>query len=98
MDEDIRGNISFGSGFEGAGIHLRSLLTDRLTSFLSLTRSDFQFDVSVGRELSLTIDAPDYVLREDLTYTLTPKHQLESGVILGSRTGQSDWQVYPSTR
>ena len=49
VDEDVRGNISFGSGFEGAGIHLRSRLSDRLTSFLSLTRSDFQFDVNVGR-------------------------------------------------
>ena len=83
VDEDVRGNISFGSGFEGAGIHLRSRLTDRLTSFLSLTRSDFQFDVSAGPELSLKIDAPDYLLREDLTYNLNPKHQLEAGVILG---------------
>ena len=89
VDQDIRGNVSFGSGFDGAGIHLRSLLTDQLTSFLSLTRSDFQFDVRVGRELSLTIDAPDYVLREDLTYALTPKHQLESGVILGLEPGRA---------
>lgn len=89
VDEDIRGNISFGSGFEGAGIHLRSRLTDRLTSFLSLTRSDFQFDVSAGSELSLKIDAPDYILREDLTYTLNPKHRLETGVILGLEPGRA---------
>ena len=89
VDEDVRGNISFGSGFEGAGIHLRSRFTDRLTSFLSLTRSDFQFDVNVGPELSLKIDAPDYVLREDLTYNLNPKHRLESGVILGIEPGRA---------
>ena len=89
VDEDVRGNISFGSGFEGAGIHLRSLFTDRLTSFLSLTRSDFQFDVNVGAALSLKIDAPDYVLREDLTYTLNPKHRLETGVILGFEPGKA---------
>ena len=89
VDEDVRGNISFGSGFEGAGIHLRSRFTDRLTSFLSLTRSDFQFDVSAGPELALKIDAPDYVLREDITYTLNPKHQLESGVILGFEPGSA---------
>ena len=89
VDEDVRGNISFGSGFEGVGIHLRSRFTDRLTSFLSLTRSDFQFDVNVGPELSLKIDAPDYVLREDLTYTLNPKHRLESGVILGIEPGRA---------
>ena len=89
IDQDIRGNVSFGSGFEGAGIHLRSRLTDRLTSFLSLTRSDFQFDVRAGPEISLTIDAPDYLLREDITYNLNPKHQLESGVILGFETGRA---------
>ncbi len=89
VDEDIRGNVSFGSGFEGAGIHLRSQFTDRLTSFLSLTRSYFQFDVDVGPGLSLEIDAPDYILREDLIYTLTPKHRLESGVILGLEPGRA---------
>ena len=89
IDQDIRGNVSFGSGFEGAGIHLRSRFTDRLTSFLSLTRSDFQFDVSAGPEISLTIDAPDYLLREDITYRLNPKHQLETGVIFGFETGRA---------
>ena len=89
IDEDVRGDISFESGFEGAGIHLRSLLTDRLTSFLSLTRSSFQFDVNVGSGLSLKIDAPNYVLREDLTYTLTPKHRLESGLILALQPGRA---------
>lgn len=89
IDPDFRGNVSFGSGFEGAGIHLRSRFSDRLTSLLSLTRSDFQFDVRAGPEISLTIDAPDYVIREDLTYTLNPKHQLESGVILGIETGRA---------
>ncbi|RKU08497.1 hypothetical protein C6502_14895 [Candidatus Poribacteria bacterium] len=89
VDQDFRGNVSFESGFEGGGIHLRSRFTDRLTSFLSLTRSDFQFDVRAGPEISLTIDAPDYLLREDLTYTLNPKHQLETGVIFGFETGRA---------
>ncbi len=88
VDEDFRGNLSFQSGFEGAGIHLRSLLTDRLTSFLSFTRSDTQFEFNIGSGLFLKVDAPDYVLREDLTYTLMPKHQLESGLILALEPGQ----------
>ena len=88
VDQDFRGNTSFESGFEGAGIHLRSFLTERLTSFLSLTRSDFLFDVNLGSELSLKVDAPDYVLREDLTYTLNPKHRLESGLILAIEPGE----------
>ena len=88
VDQDFRGNTSFESGFEGAGIHLRSFLTERLTSFLSLTRSDFLFDVNFGPELSLNIDAPSYTLREDITYELNPKHRLESGLILGIEPGQ----------
>ena len=89
VDEDLRGDISFDSGFEGAGIHLRSLLTDRLTSHLSVTRSYFAFDVNIGAGLSLKIDAPQYVIREDLTYALTPKHQIESGLILGLEPGRA---------
>ncbi|MDE0687527.1 MAG: TonB-dependent receptor plug domain-containing protein [Candidatus Poribacteria bacterium] len=88
VDEDFQGNASFESGFEGAGIHLRSFLTERLTSYLSLTRSKFLFDVNFGPSLSLEVDAPDYVLREDIIYELNAKHRLESGLILGFEPGQ----------
>ena len=88
VDEDFQGNTSFESGFEGGGIHLRSFLTERLTSYLSLTRSKFLFDVNFGPSLSLEIDAPDYVLREDIIYELNAKHRLESGLILGFEPGQ----------
>ncbi|MYA55541.1 TonB-dependent receptor [Candidatus Poribacteria bacterium] len=88
VDEDFQGNTSFESGFEGGGIHLRSFLTERLTSYLSLTRSKFLFDVNFGASLSLEIDAPDYVLREDIIYELNAKHRLESGLILGFEPGQ----------
>ena len=88
VDEDFRGNISFESGFEGAGLHLRSFLTDRLTSYLSLTRSDFLFDINFGSALALEIDAPTYTLREDIIYELNPRHRLESGLILGLEPGQ----------
>lgn len=88
VDEDFRGDTRFESGFEGGGIHFRSSLTDRLTSYLSLTRSNFLFDVNFGPTLSLNIDAPTYTLREDLTYEINEKHQLESGLILGLEPGE----------
>jgi len=88
VDEDFRGDTGFKSGFEGGGIHLRSSLTERLTSYLSLTRSNFLFDVNFGPTLSLNIDAPNYTLREDLTYEINEKHQLESGLILGLEPGE----------
>ena len=88
VDADFRGNTSFESGFEGAGIHFRSALTDRLTSYLSLTRSNFLFDVNFGPTISLEIDAPNYTLREDITYELNEKHRLETGLILGLEPGE----------
>ncbi len=88
VDQDFQGDTSFESGFEGAGLHLRSFLSERLTSYLSLTRSKFLFDINFGPTLSLAIDAPDYVLREDLIYELTPKHRIETGVILGYEPGR----------
>ena len=88
VDEDFRGDTSFESGFEGAGIHLRSSLTDRLTSYLSFTRSNFLFDVNFGPLISLNIDAPNYTLREDLTYELNKKNRLETGLIVGVEPGE----------
>lgn len=88
VDQDFQGNTSFESGFEGGGIHFRSFLTERLTSYLSLTRSKFLFDLKFGPALSLEIDAPNYTLREDITYELNPKHRIESGLILGIEPGQ----------
>ncbi len=88
VDEDFRGDTSFESGFEGGGIHLRSSLTDRLTSYLSFTRSNFLFDVNFGPLISLYIDAPTYTLREDLSYEINEKHRLESGLILGLEPGE----------
>ncbi len=88
VDEEFRGDAQFQSGFNGAGIHLRSLLSDRLTSFLSLTRSDLLFNFDVGDAFSLNLDAPSYVLREDLTFNVTPEHQLESGLVLALQPGK----------
>lgn len=88
VDEDFRGNTSFESGFAGAGIHLRSSLTDRLTSYLSFTRSNFLFDVNFGPLISLNVDAPNYTLREDLTYELNEKNRLETGLIVGLEPGE----------
>ncbi len=88
VDEDFQGNLQFQTGFNGAGIHLRSLLSERLNSFLSVTRSDVQFDIDIGPDIFLEVEAPDYVLREDLMYTVSPKYQLESGLVLALQPGR----------
>ena len=92
----------FKNGFEGEGIHLRSDFTDKLTSHLSLTRSHNYLNIHFGapssqdgkteREgsiYSVKVNAPTYTLREDVSYTLTPKLQLEPGFLLAFSPSKS---------
>ena len=85
----------FKNGFEAEGIHLRSTFTDRLTSHLSLTRSHNFLNIHLGSTLNednepesegfiydITVNAPTYTLREDVSYRLTPTLQLEPGFLL----------------
>ncbi len=92
----------FKNGFEAEGIHLRSDFTDKLTSHLSLTRSHNFLNIHFGgtssqdskteREGSiynLKINTPTYTLREDVSYKLTPKLQLEPGFLLAFSPSKS---------
>ena len=92
----------FKNGFEAEGIHFRSDLTDKLTSHLSLTRSHNFLNIHFGstssqddkteREgsiYSVKVNAPTYTLREDVSYKLTPKLQLESGFLLAFSPSKS---------
>ena len=83
-DPTLAGKFHFKNHFNGQGIHLRSLFTDRLTSDLSITRGFTFFDISFGQGYFLRVEVPGFELHEDLTYRLTPKHQLESGLLLSS--------------
>ena len=83
-DATLIGDFSFADRFNTQAIQLRSLLTDRLTSNLSLSRSTRFFGINFGQGFFLNIEPTDYQLREDLKYELTPKMQLESGLILSS--------------
>lgn len=80
------------AGFSAQGIHLRSRLTDRLTSHFTVSRYDSLTRVAHG-----TLDSPNflfentqptYQLREDLTYRLNSKYQLESGILFSTGTGK----------
>ena len=92
----------FKNGFEAEGIHLRSDFTDKLTSHLSLTRSHNFLNVHFGGTSSqdgktehegsiynLKINTPTYTLREDVSYKLTPKLQLEPGFLLAFSPSKS---------
>ena len=92
----------FKNGFEAEGIHLRSILTDRLTSHLSLTRSHSFLNIHFGSTsrqedqpenegfiYDIKVDTPMYTLREDISYKLTPTLQLEPGFLLAVSPAKS---------
>ena len=91
---DTGSSAYFKNGFQAEGIHLRSHLTDTLTSHLSLTHSYNFLNINFGGDPSqdevspsekfiyaVQVNAPMYTLREDISYKLTPKLQLEPGFL-----------------
>ena len=92
----------FKNGFEAEGIHLRSILTDRLTSHLSLTRAHSFLNIHIGSTsrqedqpenegfiYNIKVNTPMYTLREDVSYKLTPTLQLEPGFLLAVTPAKS---------
>ena len=99
---DPESSAYFKNGFQAEGIHLRSHLTDRLTSHLSLTHSYNFLNVNFGGGpsqneaspseksiYSVQVTVPTYTLREDLSYKLTPKLQLEPGFLFAFSPAES---------
>ena len=96
-ETEATGNFSayFKNGFEAEGIHLRSDFTEKLTSHLSLTRSHNFLNLNFGEEAdqdnkptnekfiyNVKVNVPSYILREDVSYKLTPTLQFEPGFLL----------------
>ncbi len=101
-EETSRSSAYFKNGFQAEGIHLRSHLTDKLTSHLSLTRSYNFLNVNFGGDPSqddaapsekfiyaVQVNVPTYTLREDISYKLTPKLQLEPGFLFAFSPAES---------
>ena len=99
---DTGSSAYFKNGFQAEGIHLRSHLTDTLTSYFSLTHSynflninfsggPSQDDASPSEKFvySVQVNAPTYTLREDISYKLTPKLQLEPGFLFAFSPAKS---------
>ena len=101
-EEAVDFSFYFKNGFEAEGIHLRSDFTDKLTSHLSLTRSHNFLNINLSGGSSeddrpanerfiynVQVNAPTYTLREDISYTLTPKFQFEPGFLLAYSPAKS---------
>ena len=99
---DTGSSAYFKNGFQAEGIHLRSHLTDTLTSHLSLTHSYNFLNINFGGDpsqdqvspsekfiYSVQVNAPTYTLREDISYKLTPKLQLEPGLLFAFSPAES---------
>ena len=104
---DTGSSAYFKNGSQAEGIHLRSQLTDTLTSQLSLTHSYNFLNSNFGGGLSqddtspsekfiysVQVNAPTYTLREDITYKLTPKLQLEPGFLLAFSPAESTTHTF----
>ena len=83
-DPTLAGNLDLESRFNVQAADLRSALTDRLTSHLSISRASYFQAFSFGQGLFLRLEPVQHELREDLTYRLNQKHQLESGLLVST--------------
>ena len=83
-DPTLAGRFDFMSRFNVQAADLRSTLTDRLTSHLSISRASYLQAFSFGQGLFLELEPIQYELREDLAYRLNQKHQLESGLLVST--------------
>ena len=99
---DAGSSAYFKNGFQAEGIHLRSHLTNTLTSHLSLTRSYNFLNINFGGGSSqdegppseeftyaVQVNVPTYTLREDITYKLTPTFQFEPGFLFAFSPAES---------
>ena len=83
-DPTLAGRFDFESRFNVQAADLRSTLTDRLTSHLSISRASYLQAFSFGQGLFLELEPVQHELREDLAYRLNQKHRLESGLLVSS--------------
>ena len=83
-DPTLAGRFDFKSRFNVQAADLRSTLTDRLTSHLSISRASYLQAFSFGQGLFLELEPVQYELREDIVYRLNPTDQLESGLLIST--------------
>ena len=78
-------------GFYAQGVHLRSRLTNQLSSNLTFSRSYHLARVAQGTtdesHFLFENTEPTYQLREDLTYRVNTKYQLEVGILASTSYG-----------
>ena len=105
---DTESSAYFKNGFQAEGIHLRSHLTNTITSHLSLTRSynflNSNFGVAPSQDdvlpnekfiyAAVQVNVPTYTLREDITYKLTPTFQFEPGFLFAFSPAKSTTHTF----
>lgn len=70
---------------------------DATISQTNIVDGEIVFDITESAEYLLKVDVPVYTLREDLSYRLTPKIQLEPGFLFAfSPANSTEFSNYPS--
>ena len=80
----LAGQFDLEGRFDVQAADLRSMLTDDLTSHLSISRASYLQAFSFGQGLFLRLEPVQYELREDIVYRLNETDQLESGLLISS--------------
>ena len=83
-DPTLAGRFDLEGRFDVQAADLKSVLTDRLTSHLSISRSSYLQAFSFGQGLFLRLEPVQYEIREDVVYRLNSTDQLESGLLISS--------------
>jgi len=81
---EFAGKFHYRSGFHTQGLHLKSILSDRLSSNLSISHTPYLFDIKFGKGYFIRIEPDMYSIRDDVLYTLTPKYKVETGLLFTS--------------
>ncbi len=83
-DPDMAGTFHWRSGYHTQGITLRSIISPRISSFLTLSHNYMLWDMGLGKGYFLRAEPHIYNLRGDASFALTEKYSVETGFNAGS--------------
>lgn len=91
-DDDLSGAFYLKNSFHLQGVHLRSILTPNIKYDLNVSHSKRLINFKIGKGFYLRIQPTDIDVRHDLTYKITPRFQIESG--LNNNIGRAMVQTF----
>ena len=81
---EFAGNFHYKNAFHTQGLHLQSIFSEKLSSKLSISHIPYLLDIKFGKGYFIRIEPDMYSVQDDIVYKLTPKCNLETGLVLSS--------------